>query len=322
MGTLFKTSVYVVCCFSLISLSACSDDDDENDGLVPGLVSSTVPTEGWSGSTTNGICTYRPGNIDPEDEDFSCYYAFSFENGKCTDGVFNVVCESENVAKQLSQMLNDGSWVDEGDEEDYSMSQLKNDRNPVLMQALRCFKTIKTAVKSTRAVDVMGITCTQEGRIVYFRVEAVKGLDGEDVKYVMKAWNTGLEMSTLPEKTIFGTWDEAAGKYTSNSIYAIPGTKVEIATAFSSLNILTKYVITYTLPNVTWAAVIEESLEEQLEGYEELTGIEFAISRTDNIVTVNMRNVEIANTTKEYLIKMIIAMDILNARPIGSALFL
>lgn len=81
-------------------------------------------------------------------------------------------------------------------------------------------------------------------------------------------------------------------------------------------------MITYTLPNVTWAAVIEESLEEQLEGYEELTGIEFAISRTDNIVTVNMRNVEIANTTKEYLIKMIIAMDILNARPIGSALFL
>lgn len=315
---LLKTSIYVACCCSLINLSSCSDNDDDNTP-TSGLVSSTIPSTGWSGSTTNGICTYRSNNTS-EDDEFSCYYAFAFENGKCKEGVFNVVCENETYAKYISQMLNSGDWATE-DDEDYSLSLLKNKQSPILAQALQCTKAIQSAAKSTRATNVMGISCTQDGKIVYFKIDAVKGLDGDDVKYVMNAWDTGLDINNLPEEPLFGTWDASTGKYTTNSINAIPNTKIEIETEFNSSDILTKYAATFTLPNEIWAEMIEESLREQAEGYEQLAGIELEITRTGNVVTTNNRNIETSSTTKEYLVKMIVAIDILNARPIGTALF-
>ena len=301
----------------MIGFTSCSDE--ESDAPTNGLVSSNIPSVGWSGSTDNGISTYRPNNTDDE---VSCYYAFSFENGKCKDAVFNMVCENEAMAKYLQQMLTSGEWAEEDDdEEDYNMSQLNIGQNPVLMQALRSHKAISSAAIKTRSANVMGITCTQEGKVVYFKIEAVKGLDGEEIGYVMNTWDTGLDVTTLPEKPIFGTWDEATGKYISNSIYAIPGTKIEIETAFNQSDILTKYTATFTLPNEMWAEMLEEALREQASGLEELAGIELEITRNGNVVTTNNLNVETANTTKADILKLIIAMDILNARPIGTAIF-
>ena len=196
----------------MVGFTSCSYDDDAPTG---GLVSDEIPSVGWSGSTDNGIATYRP---DTEEDVISCYYAFSFENGKCKDAVYNMVCENEVMAKLLAKMLTSGKWAEEDDDEEYSLSQLT--KSPVLMQALR------SAAIKTPSVNVMGITCTQEGKVVYFKIEAVKGLNGEELGYVMSTWDTGLNVNTLPEKPIFGTWDEATGKYTSNSIYAIPGTKI------------------------------------------------------------------------------------------------
>ena len=290
----------------MVGFTSCSDDDAPTGGLV----SSEIPSVGWSGSTDNGIATYRP---DTEEDEISCYYAFSFENGKCKDAVFNMVCENEVMAKLLAKMLTSGKWAEEDDDEEYSLSQLT--KSPVLMQALR------SAAIKTPSVNVMGITCTQEGKVVYFKIEAVKGLDGEELGYVMSTWDTGLNVNTLPEKPIFGTWDEATGKYTSNSIYAIPGTKIEIETAFNQSDILTKYTATFTLPDEMWAEMIEEALREQASGLEALAGIELEITRNGNVVTTNNLNVETANTTKADILKLIIAMDILNARPIGTALF-
>ena len=217
------------------------------------------------------------------------------------------------MAKLLAKMLTSGKWAEEDDDEEYSLSQLT--KSPVLMQALR------SAAIKTRSANVMGITCTQEGKVVYFKIEAVKGLNGEELGYVMSTWDTGLNVNTLPEKPIFGTWDEATGKYTSNSIYAIPGTKIEIETAFNQSDILTKYTATFTLPDEMWAEMIEEGLREQASGLKVLAGIELEITRNGNVVTSNNLNVETANATKADILKLIIAMDILNARPIGTAIF-
>ena len=290
----------------MVGFTSCSDDDAPTGGLV----SSKIPSVGWSGSTDNGIATYRP---DTEEDEISCYYAFSFENGKCKDAVFNMVCENEVMAKYLAKMLTSGKWAEEDDDEEYSLSQLT--KSPVLMQALR------SAAIKTPSVNVMGITCTQEGKVVYFKIEAVKGLDGEELGYVMSTWDTGLNVNTLPEKPIFGTWDEATGKYTSNSIYAIPGTKIEIETAFNQSDILTKYTATFTLPDEMWAEMIEEGLREQASGLKVLAGIELEITRNGNVVTAINLNVEAEKTTKAEILKLIIAMDILNARPIGTAIF-
>lgn len=316
----------VLCMVLLLSATAvgfASCGDDEEDGGTPpvdGLVSATIPSEGWSGSPTDGICTYRSENA-YDDEDFSCYYAFAFENGKCVDGVFNVVCDREEDASDICKMLNSGAWAEEDDEDDYDLTKAKSRTNALSIRKKLHAKVVRSVVKSTRAANVMGITCTQDGKIVYFRLEAIKGLGGEDVKYIMKAWDTGLNMDTLPEKPMFGTWNETTGKYTSNSIYAIPGTKVEIETAFNSSDIVTKYAATFILPNDLWAEMIEESLRNQAEGWQQLGNIELNIVRNENVVTTNIVNVEIANTSKEYLVKMIIALDILNARPIGTSLF-
>ena len=286
----------------MVGFTSCSDDDAPTGGLV----SSKIPSVGWSGSTDNGIATYRP---DTEEDVISCYYAFSFENGKCKDAVYNMVCENEVMAKLLAKMLTSGKWAEEDDDEEYIT------KSPVLMQALR------SAAIKTPSVNVMGITCTQEGKVVYFKIEAVKGLDGEELGYVMSTWDTGLNVNTLPEKPIFGTWDEATGKYTSNSIYAIPGTKIEIETAFNQSDILTKYTATFTLPDEMWAEMIEEGLREQASGLEVLAGIELEITRNGNVVTAINLNVEAEKTTKAEILKLIIAMDILNARPIGTAIF-
>ena len=290
----------------MVGFTSCSDDDAPTGGLV----SSEIPSVGWSGSTDNGIATYRP---DTEEDVISCYYAFSFENGKCKDAVYNMVCENEVMAKLLAKMLTSGKWAEEDYDEEYSLSQLT--KSPVLMQALR------SAAIKTPSVNVMGITCTQEGKVVYFKIEAVKGLDGEELGYVMSTWDTGLNVNTLPEKPIFGTWDDATGKYTSNSIYAIPGTKIEIETAFNQSDILTKYTATFTLPDEMWAEMIEEGLREQASGLKVLAGIELEITRNGNVVTAINLNVEAEKTTKAEILKLIIAMDILNARPIGTAIF-
>ena len=286
----------------MVGFTSCSDDDAPTGGLV----SSEIPSVGWSGSTDNGIATYRP---DTEEDEITCYYAFSFENGKCKDAVFNMVCENEVMAKYLAKMLTSGKWAEEDDDEEYIT------KSPVLMQALR------SAAIKTRSANVLGITCTQEGKVVYFKIEAVKGLDGEELGYVMSTWDTGLNVNTLPEKPIFGTWDDATGKYTSNSIYAIPGTKIEIETAFNQSDILTKYTATFTLPDEMWAEMIEEGLREQASGLKVLAGIELEITRNGNVVTAINLNVEAEKTTKAEILKLIIAMDILNARPIGTALF-
>ena len=286
----------------MVGFTSCSDDDAPTGGLV----SSEIPSVGWSGSTDNGIATYRP---DTEEDVISCYYAFSFENGKCKDAVYNMVCENEAMAKLLAKMLTSGKWAEEDDDEEYIT------KSPVLMQALR------SAAIKTRSANVLGITCTQEGKVVYFKIEAVKGLNGEELGYVMSTWDTGLNVNTLPEKPIFGTWDEATGKYTSNSIYAIPGTKIEIETAFNQSDILTKYTATFTLPDEMWAEMIEEGLREQASGLKVLAGIELEITRNGNVVTAINLNVEAEKTTKAEILKLIIAMDILNARPIGTAIF-
>ena len=136
----------------MVAFTSCSYDDAPTDGLV----SSKIPSFGWSGSTDNGIATYRP---DTEEDVISCYYAFSFENGKCKDAVFNMVCENEAMAKYLTRMLTSGEWAEEDDDEEYSMSQFT--KNPVLMQALRSHKSISSAAIKTRSANVMGITCTQ-----------------------------------------------------------------------------------------------------------------------------------------------------------------
>ncbi len=103
-------------------------DEEPND-----LVSATLPSEGWSNVTSDGIVTYAPYASDPEDG--GSYFAFKMEGGVCTDAAFNLVATSTAEAKYLADMLTSGEWAnfDDEDDEDYKIR-----RKAVKVFSMRC----------------------------------------------------------------------------------------------------------------------------------------------------------------------------------------
>lgn len=303
---------------STLVLSSCSSDD--NEPPVSGeLVSSIVPSdEGWSGNSANGICTYLPGNADAEEAEV--YYAFSFSDGVCTDAVFNVVCSSETEAGYMASMLNSGAWAEMEDEEEYYA--LNETESPltqqVLSQALSTKQTLSRNCASLSRAAAMAIPCTQQGKVVFFKLEVFKGCNAEDVKVVMKAWDTGLDVNSLPSHCVFGEWNASTGKYTANNVFGFLNTKYEISTKFVG-DLLDEFVTTLTMPSVEWAMIIEESWLGQLEDYENMFGEAPEVTRNGNKVT--MKALILDEVNKEQTLQLIIMLDISNHTPIYISMF-
>ena len=119
-----KASASRICAWSMcvavalltaVSFTSCSSDDDNGGGSSAGdqdgLVSSDLPSQGWTGSEQNGIVTYKPYYDEPS------YFAFNFKDGVCDNAVYNIVFESEAEARYICDMLRDGTWIFEGDED-------------------------------------------------------------------------------------------------------------------------------------------------------------------------------------------------------------
>lgn len=299
----------------MVGFTACSDDDDTTNGTEEGLVSENIPTEkGWSGSLENGQSTYTPESYG----EYPGYYAFSFKNGSCEDAVFNIVCDSEMEAQLICNMLNNGTFDDLGfaDYDDYAT---KAAPASVLSQSLRLLDSFKKTITSnpmgTRA-DMLGISCSQNGKVVFFKLDCFKGKNGEIIKSVVETWTLG-SIDALPEDPIFGTYDRNSGKYTNNNIMGIANTKYEISVKFNG-DYLTEFVTTLTLPNPSWAMLMEETFQEQEEDYIEMFGEAPQISRNGNLVTV--KAVIIGEVTREFVEQYIVMLDIMMNRPIALSL--
>lgn len=339
----FRAGLYVLCCAALFSLPACSDDDDGDGGsdINPpseGLVSTDIPSLGWEGPAApqNGIVTYRPQ--DAEDEGFySAYYAFNFEGGVVKEAVFNIVCEEEAIARELQRRFSDGTWMEDDEEDEeydsdyedvaYAADASAKGNSLSAARLARLAAPVARALKAQVAVagraadnSVMGLTCTQDGRIVYFKLDWLAGQNAEDVQCAMRTWDTGLNMDNLPTQPIFGEWNDATGVYTGTKIYGLPETQIQLTTAFDEADLLTDYAAHFTLPHDGLAALVEEEVRSEASDYEQL-GIQLGISRQGKVVSVRVLNAAQAKVSKEYIVKMIIAMDILMARPIYTNLF-
>lgn len=314
----FFTLLVGIASVTTLMFSSCSSDD--NDPPVSGdLVSNIVPSdEGWSGNSDNGVCTYLPGNVDAEEADV--YYAFSFSDGECTDAVFNVVCSSEAEAGYMASMLNSGAWAEMEDEEEYYA--LNETESPltqqVLSQALSTKQTLSRNCASLSRAAAMAIPCTQQGKVVFFKLEVFKGCSAEDVKVVMKAWDTGLDVNNLPSHCVFGEWDASTGKYTANNVFGFLNTKYEISTKFKG-EFLDEFVTTLTMPSVEWAMIIEESWLGQQEDYENMFGEAPELTRNGNKVT--MKALILDEVNKEQTLQLIIMLDISNHTPIYISMF-
>lgn len=296
----------------LAGLTSCLNDDPTLE-VEEGLVSETVPTQmGWSGSTENGICTYAPENSD----DASGYYAFSFKDGVCSDAVYNMVCDSEMEAIAIVELINKGDF-DYDEDEEYS-AVLKSPAFALAARQLALMKNIILENQQATRADFTGITCSREGKVVFVKIDCFKNKDGEVVKQVVGAWDTGININNIPESPIFGTYDKATGKYTLKNILGIDGSVYDINVSFEN-DILISLSTSVTMPTESWADIMEESLNEEIESYREIFGEGVYAVRNGNKITVNA-NVN-GEVSRDLVEKYIIVIDIMMNKPFFVGIF-
>lgn len=305
-----KLSLLAMALCATMNFTSCSSDDPtENNTVTEGLVEQTLPTEtGWSGSFENGITTYTP-NI--SGADYPTYYAFSFENGVCNDAVYNVICEDETEASYFCNLLNNGTF-DDMESDDYSYQANKTS---VLSQSLRQLNAFKqVALKNNKAsrADMLGISCSQNGKVVFCKLNVFVGKDGEAVKATIDVWGGQLDFNNLPDTPLFGTYDSNTGTYTNNSIMGIANSKYEIHTQYDGDNI-DEFITTLTLPNPSWAELAQELLSEQTSDYVEMFGSAPQITVTGNQVSIEA--VIVGDVPKEIIEKYIVVLDMILNQP-------
>lgn len=298
-----------------VGLTSCESSDPSLEA-EDGLVSETVPTQrGWSGSTENGICTYAPEVGD----DASGYYAFSFKDGVCSDAVYNMVCDSEVEAMAVVEMINKGEFGYDEDEDFSDYSAIA--KSPALALSARQLALMKKIIlenqKATRA-DFTGITCSRDGKVVFIKVDCFKNKDGEIVKQVVEAWDSGLNINNLPDAPVFGTYDKATGKYTLENILGIDGSVYEINVSFEN-DFLKSLKTSVTMPTESWAQMLEESLREQFSSYGEIFGQEPDLKREGKKITVNAA--VSGDVERETVENYIIVIDIMMNKPFLANMF-
>ena len=311
-----------VALFTAVSFTSCSSDDDGggNGGDEGGLVDSSLPTEGWSGSVQNGILTYLP------DETAPSYYAFDIENGVCTNAVYNYVCESEAEAKYMYTVLKDGTWASMGDDEEYAydakslnstLASASSVNSVPSISASKVFDAAKKISKATRAESfVAKYNVSRNGRVLYVTIDCLKGKTVSQLTYAVNAWSNGGFVDEAPTSFLFGTWDEATNTYKCTNLYGIGATyevKMDVTDGY-----VKKYVTTLTMPSEAWAVMIEMALEETLGDYEQMFGATPTLTRDGN--KVSMDALIIGDVPVDFVMKSLYVIDYMNNVPFLSSM--
>lgn len=308
-----------VALLTAVSFTSCSSDDDNGGGSSAGdqdgLVSGDLPSQGWLGSELNGIVTYKPTYDQPS------YFAFSFKYGVCDNAVYNIVCESESEARYLSKIFKNGTWVSEDDDSgddledpvypDESYAQL-----PEYTTSLSCQKIVDVAKKfarTTRGVDnfVLKYDVEYNKNVIYVKINNLRGKTAAQIKVATNFWANGFGYE-VPTSFLFGTWDEATGKYKCTDVYGI-GATYEVDVDFSN-GYVSKFVTTLTLPSESWATAFEMNFEESLDEYMEMFGKVPTISRNGNKVSVEA--IVIEQVSHDDIMKYLYILDYMNNVPL------
>lgn len=305
----FYTCIVAVATMLALGFTSCkSGDDDDFEPLSPEvkeLVSSKVPSEGWSGNSQNGVYKYVPSSYDSDDA--NTYFAFQMKGGVCDKAVLNVVLESSAQARQIARMLNDGTWVDFDDEDDEEDFKTVAD-SPACDFTSAIIRKIK-AVSASRSGTVLPIPVQQDGRVVFIMLYNLEGLSADELSAVMDLWS-GKTM-TIPDHVIFGTYEN--GVYTCKNMH---GMNIDylIETDFNTSGFCTRYSTSITLPTEGWAELYFDMYEEQIQQFEEMFG-----RRPDlriNGKTIILDAIIIGDVPKSEIDAMICAMDWMNNCPL------
>ena len=122
MGTMFKTSIYVVCCLSLISLSSCSDDNENDNngdgGNTTTLVNPSKVFEGGVPKSVAGISISQneEGLVTSiTTEDGKAVFEYFFANTKAyvaKNQARITVTDTEGDVTELNLQLNSDGYVE------------------------------------------------------------------------------------------------------------------------------------------------------------------------------------------------------------------
>ena len=138
--------------------------------------------------------------------------------------------------KIFVETVNKGNLgIDEDEEDVPDYSEIA--KSPAFELSVRQLALMKKIILENQAAtrgDFTGITCSRDGKVVFIKIDCLKNKDGEIVKQVVEAWDTGLNINNLPESPVFGKYDKAAGKYTMNNVLGIEGSVYEINVAFEN----------------------------------------------------------------------------------------
>lgn len=309
-----KLSLLAMALCATMNFTSCSSDDPtENTTVIGGLVEPTLPTEtGWSGSFENGIATYTPN--DPN-ADYPTYYAFSFENGVCNDAVYNVICDDETEASYISNLLNNGTF-DDLESDDYSYQASKTSVLSQSLRQLNAFKQMALKYNKASRADMLSISCSQNGKVVFFKLNSFVGKDGEVIKTAIASWSGNID--SLPESPLFGTYDSNTGTYTNDNIMGISNSKYEIHTQYDG-NYVKDFTTKLTLPNASWAQQLKEVFDEQASDYTDLFGEAPEITLEGN--TVSIKAIIVGDVPRETVEQYIIILDLILNQPFVVSFF-
>lgn len=298
----------------MLAFTSChSGDDDDFEPIDQGdkaLVNADVPNEGWSGDSDNGILKFAPSEYDSEEP--NAFFAFRMKNGVCENGVLNIVMENSSQAKQLAQMLNNGTWVDLDDEEDDECYRSKGES--------RSFDFTKVLLKcisrsnASRSGFTLPIEVKQDGKVIYIFIKNAIGVSASDLKNAVELWcgNTMI----VPDRVIFGTYTN--GVYTCKNMHGMNIDYV-VDTQFNTFGYCTKYSTSISFPTENWAQFFYESLMEDYQDYEQTFGESPQIRKDGKTVVIDA--VIIGEISKTQVDAMIYALDWINNRPILLGLF-
>lgn len=257
-----------------VGFSSCTsgDEDEPISSGLKDLVSSVIPSEGWTGSSDNGILKFAPYNDDSED--VSSYFAFDIKGGICQSAVYNLVMPSATEARQFAKMFNDGTWmnIDDDDDDDYFYMPSHKSSN-LARRVLACIKR----APATRSSFTLPIPVQQDGKVIYIVITNLEGLSVADLREAVSLWTADDSDSLkIPNRVVFGTYEN--GRYLCHNMHGMNIT-YEIDTDFNSAGFCTEYVTTLTLPTEDWARFYYEAYESQLDDFEERFGKRPELSR-------------------------------------------
>ena len=219
------------------------DDDPQGGGGSGGSTVSTnqllitsIPTQGWSGNSYNGVLYYVP---ETESQYYPRYYAFVMSNGVCQKAIFANYCYTASAAQTLYRSAYEGTYTTF----DFNPSSYKSG-------------SILSSETALTDIALPFTTVKYESTHVYVDLDYLfKGKYAVQVENVVNYWSIGKteEGGYDPDQFIFGTFSLDSHQLDLSTVRGLPGCTLQTKYNLYSSGTVSTYVRYLSFNNRDWA---------------------------------------------------------------------